>query len=85
MLEGFTLSWPQACPLVARGPYGSGGQVWWLLLLSTGLPPALKPEPTHQHAYLTPSSLVEENMKIQLPVPFLSASAAACLWKTGAG
>lgn len=49
------------------------------------VPQALKPEPACQCAYLTHPPWWKRTMKMQLPVPFPSASAAACLWKTGAG
>lgn len=52
---------------------------------STRLPRPAPPSPSTQVPTSCCPPWCKRTRKIQLPVPFLSAFAAACLWKTGAG
>lgn len=84
MLEGVHMqSWPWVCLLQTRALSGSRQQV--LVSASTRLPTPTPPSPSTQVPTSCCPPWCKRTRKIQLPVPFLSAFAAACLWKTGAG
>lgn len=67
------------------GDQGSLGQRAGAGLCLHPAPQAPTPKPSAQVPTSCCPPWYKRTRKIQLPVPFLSAFAAACLWKTGAG
>lgn len=90
--------WCPVPPWASRGTRRRGAEMCWRGSCRAGHEPALwwpgVPKAVAAPSNPCPPTKVptsccppwcKRTTKIQLPVPFLSAFAAACLWKTGAG